>query len=35
MNYNMQRDNGNDSQALRDAKIDEGRNQERATSVDG
>ena len=29
MNYNMQRDNGNDSQALRDAKIDEGRNQEK------
>ena len=28
MNYNA-RDNGNDSQALRDAEIDEGRNQEK------
>ena len=29
MNYNMQGINGNDSQALRDAEIDEGRNQEK------
>ena len=29
MNYNMQRDNENNSQALRDTEIDEGRNQER------
>ena len=29
MNYNMQGDNRNDSQALRDAEIDEGRNQEK------
>ena len=28
MNYNMQGINGNDSQALRDAEINEGRNQE-------
>ena len=44
MNYNMQGINGNDSQALRDAEIDEGRNQEKrqvlmvdetTSSVDG
>ena len=29
MNYNMQRDNENNSQALRDAEINEGRNQEK------
>ena len=29
MNYNMQGINGNDSQALHDAEIDEGRNQEK------
>ena len=29
MNYNMQGINGNDSQALRDAEINEGRNQEK------
>ena len=29
MNYNMQGINGNDSQALRDVEIDEGRNQEK------
>ena len=29
MNYNMQGINGDDSQALRDAEIDEGRNQEK------
>ena len=33
MNYNA-RDDENDSRALRDAEIDEGRNQERASSVD-
>ena len=34
MNYNA-RDDENDSLALRDAEINEGRNQERASSVDG
>ena len=29
MNYNMQRDNENNSKALRDAEINEGRNQEK------
>ena len=29
MNYNMQRDNQKNSQALRDAEINEGRNQEK------
>ena len=33
MNYNA-RDDENDSRALRDAEIDESRNQERASSVD-
>ena len=34
MNYNA-RDDENDSRDLRDVEIDEGRNQERASSVDG
>ena len=34
MNYNA-RDDENDSQALRDAEISEGRNQEIASSFDG
>ena len=35
MYYNMQGITKNDSQALRDAEIGEGRNQQIASSVDG